>query len=67
MSKLKEKFSFKNLYMVPEIEKIVYADRSKHLGDNDFYKVPADNLLDTNYIKNRSLTINLNYFLKFQP
>ncbi len=48
------------IHMLSEIEKIVYADRSKHLGDNDFYKVSANNLLDTIYIKTRVLNINLN-------
>jgi len=36
-----------------EAERRVYADRSKYLGDPDFYKVPMDSLLRTSYILNR--------------
>jgi gamma-glutamyltranspeptidase/glutathione hydrolase len=36
-----------------EAERRVYADRSKYLGDPDFYKVPTDSLLRTSYIRNR--------------
>jgi gamma-glutamyltranspeptidase/glutathione hydrolase len=36
-----------------EAERRVYADRSKYLGDPDFYKVPVDSLLRPAYIKAR--------------
>jgi gamma-glutamyltranspeptidase/glutathione hydrolase len=36
-----------------EAERRVYADRSKYLGDPDFFKVPADSLLRTSYILSR--------------
>jgi gamma-glutamyltranspeptidase/glutathione hydrolase len=36
-----------------EAERRVYADRSKYLGDPDFYKVPVDSLLRPAYIKTR--------------
>jgi gamma-glutamyltranspeptidase/glutathione hydrolase len=36
--------------LMVEAERRVYADRSKYLGDPDFYKVPVQNLLDTAYI-----------------
>jgi gamma-glutamyltranspeptidase/glutathione hydrolase len=36
-----------------EAERRVYADRSKYLGDPDFYKVPVDSLLRPAYIKSR--------------
>lgn len=36
-----------------EAERRVYADRSKYLGDPDFYKVPVDSLLRTSYIQGR--------------
>ncbi|WP_374949145.1 gamma-glutamyltransferase [Mucilaginibacter sp.] len=39
--------------LMVEAERRVYADRSKYLGDPDFYKVPAENLLDTKYIMSR--------------
>jgi len=36
-----------------EAERRVYADRSKYLGDPDFFKVPVDSLLRTSYILGR--------------
>jgi gamma-glutamyltranspeptidase/glutathione hydrolase len=39
--------------LMVEAERRVYADRSKYLGDPDFYKVPVSNLLDTKYILSR--------------
>ena len=39
--------------LMVEAERRVYADRSKYLGDPDFYKVPVTNLLDTKYILSR--------------
>ncbi|MFD2145136.1 gamma-glutamyltransferase [Mucilaginibacter antarcticus] len=39
--------------LMVEAERRVYADRSKYLGDPDFYKVPVDSLLQTTYIKKR--------------
>ncbi|NOX66109.1 MAG: gamma-glutamyltransferase, partial [Chlorobi bacterium] len=37
--------SSKYIHIVTEIFKYVYADRSKHLGDEDFYPVPKEWLL----------------------
>jgi len=37
--------SSKYIHIVTEILKYVYADRSKHLGDEDFYQVPKEWLL----------------------
>ncbi len=37
--------SSKYIHIVTEVLKYVYADRSKHLGDEDFYPVPKDWLL----------------------
>ena len=48
------------VHLMVEIEKRSFADRAKHLGDPDFYTVPVDYLLDTNYLKNRAKKINLN-------
>ena len=31
----------------------MYSDRSKYLGDNDFYPVPKDSLLNIKYILSR--------------
>ncbi len=39
--------------LVVEAERRVYADRSKYLGDPDFYKVPVDNLLKPAYNTSR--------------
>ena len=45
--------SVEYIHLLSEIEKLVYADRSKYLGDSDFYNVPIDELMDTEYIKSR--------------
>ncbi|AYL98859.1 gamma-glutamyltransferase [Mucilaginibacter celer] len=39
--------------LMVEAERRVYADRSKYLGDPDFYKVPVDSLLRPEYITSR--------------
>lgn len=39
--------------LMVEAERRVYADRSKYLGDPDFYKVPADSLLKPSYNTSR--------------
>jgi gamma-glutamyltranspeptidase/glutathione hydrolase len=39
--------------LMVEAERRVYADRSKYLGDPDFYKVPVDSLLNPAYIQSR--------------
>src|ERR1700744_4520727 len=39
--------------LMVEAERRVYADRSKYLGDPDFYKVPVDSLLKTAYNTSR--------------
>lgn len=39
--------------VIVEAERRVYADRSKYLGDPDFYKVPVDSLLQPSYIDSR--------------
>ncbi|MEO6524350.1 MAG: gamma-glutamyltransferase [Mucilaginibacter sp.] len=39
--------------LMVEAERRVYADRSKYLGDPDFFKVPVDSLLRNNYILSR--------------
>ncbi|TEW69555.1 gamma-glutamyltransferase [Mucilaginibacter phyllosphaerae] len=44
--------------LMVEAERRVYADRSKYLGDPDFYKVPADSLLRPGYIAARMQTFN---------
>ncbi len=44
--------------LMVEAERRVYADRSKYLGDPDFYKVPVDSLLKPAYIKSRMQSFN---------
>lgn len=39
--------------VIVEAERRVYADRSKYLGDPDFFKVPVDSLLRPAYITGR--------------
>ena len=41
------------LHIVIESMKRVYADRSQHLGDPDFWKVPVHKLTDREYAKQR--------------
>ena len=44
--------------LMVEAERRVYADRSKYLGDPDFYKVPVDSLLNRKYIELRMRSFN---------
>jgi gamma-glutamyltranspeptidase / glutathione hydrolase len=46
------------VHLMVEAERRVYADRSTHLGDADFYKVPQLQLLDSNYIAKRMSTFS---------
>jgi gamma-glutamyltranspeptidase/glutathione hydrolase len=43
-----------------EAERRVYADRSKYLGDPDFFKVPTDSLLNQAYLDARMKSFNWN-------
>ncbi|MFK7983054.1 MAG: gamma-glutamyltransferase [Saprospiraceae bacterium] len=52
--------SKKAMHLMIEAERRVYSDRAKHLGDNDFYKVPQDSLLEKTYIKDRMADFNPN-------
>ena len=52
--------SVEYIHLLSELEKLVYSDRSKYLGDNDFYPVPIDSLLNIKYILSRIEKINLN-------
>ena len=44
--------------LIVEAERRVYADRSKYLGDPDFYKVPVDSLLKPGYTEMRMKSFN---------
>jgi len=48
------------IQLITEAERRVYADRSKYLGDPDYFKVPVDSLLQPNYITGRMQTFNWN-------
>ncbi|CAN5442972.1 gamma-glutamyltransferase [soil metagenome] len=41
------------IHFMVEAERRVYADRSMHLGDPDFFDVPVEGLLNSGYIKQR--------------
>ena len=43
----------KAIHLMVEAERRVYADRASHLGDSDFYPVPAKELLDAEYLRER--------------
>ena len=46
------------VHLMVEAERRVYADRSTHLGDSDFYDVPIDSLLDKEYLRERMSNFN---------
>ena len=48
-----------HLHLVAEIEKRVYADRARHLGDPDYYDVPIEELLDPGYLDARFAELEL--------
>ncbi|MES2773750.1 MAG: gamma-glutamyltransferase [Bacteroidota bacterium] len=39
--------------LITEVERRAYADRAEHLGDPDFYKVPAKTMVSDAYLKER--------------
>jgi gamma-glutamyltranspeptidase/glutathione hydrolase len=47
----------RTVHIMTEMEKRVYADRAKYLGDPDFVKIPAD-LLSESYLGTRADQIN---------
>ena len=48
----------KTIHHMVEAERRVFADRSKYLGDPDFFKVPISQLIDDQYIDERMSTFN---------
>ncbi|MEL6945492.1 MAG: gamma-glutamyltransferase, partial [Bacteroidota bacterium] len=42
-----------SVHLMAEVERRAFADRSKHLGDSDFYDVPMEELLSDEYLKGR--------------
>jgi len=41
------------IHLLTEVERRAYADRATHLGDIDFWKVPVDELLNVEYLKEK--------------
>ncbi|MEE9373822.1 MAG: gamma-glutamyltransferase, partial [Saprospiraceae bacterium] len=52
--------SLEAIHHAVEAERRVYADRATHLGDNDFYHVPADALMKKEYALERMADFNPN-------
>lgn len=51
--------SAKEVHLMTELERRVYADRATYLGDPDFYPVPVKRLLDSIYIAERNANISM--------
>ena len=47
------------IHILAEIGKRVFADRAEYLGDPDFYEVPKDALLASDYLDSRAAEINV--------
>ncbi len=47
-----------SIHLMVEAERRVYADRSKYLGDPDFFTVPGDVLISTSYNQERMKSFN---------
>ena len=52
--------STESIHALVELERRVYADRATYLGDPDFYDVPVDMLLSSEYNKERFSNISMN-------
>lgn len=48
----------RTVHLMVEAERRVFADRSKYMGDPEFFKVPVSTLINPDYIANRMLTFN---------
>lgn len=48
-----------SVHAMAEMERRVYADRSMHLGDPDYWEVPAESLLDAQYLEEQARSISL--------
>jgi len=46
------------IHLMVEAERRVFADRSKYMGDPEFFKVPMAELIDANYLRDRMSTFN---------
>ena len=50
--------SVDHVHYLAEVERRVYADRSRFMGDMDFVKVPIDTLISSDYANSRFSTID---------
>lgn len=50
--------SAKTVHLMVEAERRVYADRSKYLGDPDFFEVPIEQLISETYNRERMKSFN---------
>jgi gamma-glutamyltranspeptidase/glutathione hydrolase len=50
----------KYLHLLIEAEKRIYADRAAYLGDEDYYPVPADELISEKYLEKRMRDFSFN-------
>ncbi len=48
----------RTIHLMVEAERRVFADRSKYLGDPEFFKVPISQLIDDQYIVDRMSSFN---------
>ncbi|MBT8102448.1 MAG: gamma-glutamyltransferase [Gammaproteobacteria bacterium] len=48
-----------NVHLLTEVARLAYADRSRHLGDPDFYPVPVAWLTGKDYAKELAATIDM--------
>lgn len=48
-----------NVHLLAEVARLAFADRSKHLGDPDYYDVPVDWLISKDYAKQLAATIDM--------
>ncbi len=49
----------KTIHLMAEAERRAYADRAQHLGDNDFYAVPKDSMLQDEYLLERMASFEM--------
>jgi gamma-glutamyltranspeptidase/glutathione hydrolase len=49
----------RTVHLMVEAERRVYADRSKYLGDPDFFEVPATELISETYMQQRMNSVDL--------
>lgn len=45
--------NLRTIHLMAEAERRVFADRATHLGDTDFYPVPLDSLMASEYLQSR--------------